>query len=89
MAECLVLEAHTIYQNIKNEFSVNCSYSDEFDVQVGIHQDSLLNSFLSSPFRLEALSQKFRTGCPWDFLDADDMVIPIKIMDESLLKMDL
>ena len=89
MPECLVLEVHIIYQNTKSQFRVNCSQSNDFDVEAGLHQGSLLNPLFSSPFLLEAFSREFRTGCVWDFLDADDIVIPIKIMDESLLKMDL
>ena len=72
------------------EFSqVNYSYSDVFDVQVGVHQGVVLNPLLSSPFVLEALSQDFRTGCPLEAFCADDLVKRINTMDEPLLKMDL
>ena len=35
---------------------------------------------------LEALSREFRTGCPWELLYADDMMISAESMEELLVK---
>ena len=38
---------------------------------------------------LEALPQEFQSGCPWELLYADDLVIIADTMDELLYKLDL
>jgi hypothetical protein len=35
---------------------------------------------------LEALSQEFRTGCPWELLYADDLILVAESMDELIEK---
>ena len=35
---------------------------------------------------LEALSREFRTGCPWELLYADDLMISAESMEELLVK---
>ena len=36
---------------------------------------------------LEALSREFRTGCPWELLYADDLMISAESMEELLVKL--
>ena len=36
---------------------------------------------------LEALSMKFRTGCPWELLYADNLVIIATSMEELIVKL--
>ena len=48
--------------------------SDKFEVKVGVHQGSVLSPLLFIMV-LEALSLEFRTGCQWELLHADDLVI--------------
>ena len=43
-------------------------------MKVGLHQGSVLSPLLFILI-LEALSRKFRTGCRWELLYADDLVI--------------
>ena len=59
-----------------------------FNVQVGVHQGSTLSPLLFI-IVFEALSRKFQTGCPWELLYADDLVIIADTMDELLYKLDL
>ena len=60
---------------------VDCEYSNVFSVNVGVHQGSVLSSLLFL-IVLEALSREFRTGCPWEFLYADDLAIVTETRDE-------
>ena len=46
---------------------------------MGVHQGSVLSPLLFV-ILMEALSQNYRCGCPWEPLYAHDLVI----MDESL-----
>ena len=57
-----------------NQVRVNSTFSDPFDVKVGVHQGSVLSPLLFI-IVLEALSREFRTCCPWELLYADDLVI--------------
>ena len=67
--------------NARSRVRVDCEYSDVFSVNVGVHQGSVLSPFLFLII-LEALSREFRTGCPWEFLYADDLAIAAETLDE-------
>ena len=58
-------------------------YSDDFSVKEGVHQGSILSPLLFI-IVLEALSKEFRTGCPWELLYADDLVIVDEAMENVL-----
>ena len=68
-----------MYANARSRVRVGSLYTDEFGVNVGVHQGSVLSPLLFI-IVLEALSREFRTGCPWKLLYADDLVI----VDETL-----
>ena len=48
---------------------------------MGVHKGSVLNPLLFIMV-LEALSLEFRTGCPWELLYADDLVIVAESLEE-------
>ena len=75
-----------MYQNARSQVRVNNLFSDVFDVQVGVHQGSVLSPLLFI-IVLEALSREFCTSCPWEFLYADDLVLLADTMDELLSKL--
>ena len=77
---------HVMYQNAKSQVRGNNFFSDVFDVQAGVHQGSVLSP-LSFIIVLEALSREFRTGCPWELLYGDDLVLLADNMDELLSKL--
>ena len=51
----------------------------------GFHQGSVLSPLLFI-IVLEALSREFRTGCPWELLYVDDLMISAESMEELLVK---
>ena len=70
-----------MYTDAKSAVRINSSYSAEFNVTVGVHQGSVLSPLLFI-IVMEALSQEFRTGCPWELLYADDLVIVAESLEE-------
>ena len=56
-----------------------------FDVQVGVHQGSILSPLLFI-IVMEALSDHLQTGCPWEILYVDDLVIIAETLGELFQK---
>ena len=83
--EWLVRLVQSMYKDVRSRVRVGDGYSEEFDVGVGVHQGSVLSPLLFI-IVLEALSREFRTGCPWELLYADDLVISAESMEELLVK---
>ena len=80
---CLV---QSMYKDVRSRVRVGSGYSEEFGVKVGVHQGSVLSPLLFI-IVLEALSREFRTGCPWELLYADDLMISAESMEELLVKL--
>ena len=55
-------------------------------MKVGVHQGSVLSPLLFI-IVLEALSQEFRSGVPWEDLYADDLVIIAKLLEECVRRL--
>ena len=55
--------------------------SEEFDIKVGLHQGSVLRSFLFAII-IDVLSKDVRKGTPWELLFADDMAITAETEEE-------
>ena len=72
--EWLVRLVQSMYKDVRSRVRVGDGYSEEFGVGVGVHQGSFLSPLLFI-IVLEALSREFRTGCPWELLYADDLMI--------------
>ena len=85
--EWLVKLVQAMYTNARCRVRVGDSYSDDFSVKVGVHQGSVLSPLLFI-IVLEALSREFRTGCPWELLYADDLVIIAESMEELEVKLE-
>ena len=58
---------------------VGYGYSEEFGVGVGVHQGSVLSPLLFI-IALEALSREFQTGCQWQLLYTDNLIIAAESM---------
>ena len=83
--EWLVRLVQSMYKDVRSRVRVGDGYSEEFGVGVGVHQGSVLSPLLFI-IVLEALSKEFRTGCPWELLYADDLMISAESMEELLVK---
>ena len=74
--------------NARHRVRINNSYRASLSVHVGVHQGSVLSPLLFI-IVLEALSREFCTGCPWELLYADDLVLTSEFLDGLLDKFDL
>ena len=79
--EWIITLVKVMYDNARSRVRVDCKYSDVFSVNVGVHQGSVLSPLLFL-IVFKALSREFRTGCPWEFLYADDLAIVAETLDE-------
>ena len=79
----LARTVQSMYTNAKSSVQVNSQYSPWFDVQVGVHQGSVLSPLLFIII-MQALSCHFQTGCPWELLYMDNLVIIAETLDELL-----
>ena len=82
--EWLIRTIQAMYTNAKSSVRINGQFSSCFDVQVGVHQGSVLSPLLFI-IVMEALSRHFRTGCPWELL-YPDLVIIAETLSELLEK---
>ena len=83
--EWLLRLVQSMYKDVRSRVRVGDGYSEEFGVGVGVHQGFVLSP-LFFIIVLEALSREFRTGCPWELLYADDLMISAESMEELLVK---
>ena len=83
--EWLIKIVKATYENARRQVRINDTYSDEFEVKVGVHQGSF-HSLLQFTIVLEALSGDIRVGCPWELLYADDLVLMAESMEELVEK---
>ena len=84
--EQLVWLIQNLYENTRSQVCVGCNQSEEFSVEVGVHQGSCLSPLLFITV-LEALSQDLCTACPWVNLYADNLVIITELLEELQQKL--
>ena len=84
--EWLVKVVKAMYVGARSRTHVNSSFSEELEVKVGVYQGSVVNPLLFI-IVLEALSHKFRVGCPWEMLYVDDLVISAEMLEGLITKM--
>ena len=75
-----------MYTDVKSRVRVYGQYSEEFGVEVGVHQVSVLSPLLFI-LVLEALWRQFRTGVPWELLYADDLVVMADSLEEYIARL--
>ena len=74
-----------MYASARSRIRVNRQLNEEFEVKVGVHQRSVLNSLLFI-LVLEAISREFHIGVPWDLLYADDLFIIANSIEELIAR---
>ena len=75
-----------MYANARSRVRVGEGYSEEFEVNVGVHQGSVLSPLIFI-IVLEALSREFRSGVPWEDLCAGDLVIIAESLEECVRRL--
>ena len=75
-----------MYANAWRHVHVGEGYSEEFEVKVGVHQESVLSPLLFI-IVLEALPREFGSGVPWEDLYADDLVIITESLEECVRRL--
>ena len=75
----------SMYIGAKSRVRINKQLSDEFGVNFGVHQGSVLSPLLFI-LVLEALSRELRTGVSWELLYADDLVLISESLDDVISK---
>jgi len=64
-----------MYVGAQSNVCVNNVFSESFRVTVIVHQGSVLSPFL---FSIVMEARECKTGCPWELLYEDDLVIESK-----------
>ena len=83
--EWLIRTIQAMYTNAKSSVEINGLFSSWFNVQVGVHQVPV-HSPLLFIIVIATLSRHFRTGCPWELLYADHLVIIAETLNKLLEK---
>ena len=83
--EWAVRVVQSMYIGAKSPIRINNQLSDEFAVNVGVHQASVLSPLLFI-LVFEALSRELRTGVPWELLYADDLVLISESLEDCISK---
>ena len=63
-----------MYDGSKSQVKAAGAVSEEFDIQVGVHQGSALSPLLFI-LVMEEATRECRKGDPWELLYADDLVL--------------
>ena len=84
--EWIAQTVQAMYNDPRSRVRINGNFSEQFNVKVGVHQGSVFSHLLFI-IVMEALSREFRTGCPWELLYADDLVIIAETKEKLLLKL--
>jgi hypothetical protein len=72
--EWIVIVIKAMYEDATTAVKMKSGESQEFEVKVGVHQGSVLSPLLFI-IVMQALSNNFREGLPWELLYADDLAL--------------
>ena len=84
--EWIVRLVQGMYANAQTRVRVGEGYSEQFEVKVDVHQGSVLSPLLFT-IVLEAISQEFCSGVPWEDLYANDFVIIAESLEECVRRL--
>ena len=77
----IIQNVKSVYDNAHSKVRITNSYNNPINVSVRVHQGSVLSPLLFI-IAMEALSHEFRSGCPWELLYTDDLVIAAESLGE-------
>ena len=63
-----------MYEKARTTIRTKQGSSEEFEVKVGVHQESVLSLLLFVAV-IEVVTQKVREGLPWELQYTDDLVL--------------
>ena len=75
-----------MYANAQSHVRVCEGYSEEFEVKVGVHEDSVLSRLLFI-IVLEAMPREFRSGVPLEDLYTNNLVIIAEWFEECVRRL--
>ena len=78
--EVLVRSVLRVYEGAKTRVRVDCELSEEFEVNVGIYQGSVLSPFLFAVV-VDVVTEFVREGALSKLLYADDLVLMSETID--------
>ena len=80
--EWLVKIVQSMFRNARSHIRVNGTFSNDFQVRVGLHQGSVLSSLLFIR-ELESPSREIRSGCLEELCYADDMALVSETLEDQ------
>ena len=82
----LVCPVQSMFKDMSSRVKVGDGYREELDVVVDVHQGSVLSRLLLI-IVLEATPRQFHTGCLWELLYADYLMISSESIEGLLVKL--
>ena len=81
LSEAIVRAVMSLYDDAKTRVRVGSAYSEEFEVNVGVHQESVLSPLLFV-IVVYVITENARRGVVNELLYADDLVIMSEDMED-------
>ena len=81
LSEVIVWAVMSLYDGAKTRVRVGSAYSEEFEVNVGVHQGSVLSPLLFA-IVVDVITENARRGVVNELLHADDLVIMSEDMED-------
>ena len=81
ISEVMVRAVRSLYDGAKTRVRVRSAYSKEFEVNVGVHQGSVLSPLLFA-IVVDVVTENARRGVVYELLYADDLVIMSEAMED-------
>ena len=81
ISEALVRAVMSLYKGARRKMKVGTHFSDEFEVNVGVHQGSVLSPLLFA-IVIGVLAKEMKEGTLQEILHADNIVLIVESMAE-------
>ena len=81
LSEVIVRAVMSLYDGAKTRVRVGSAYSEEFEVKVGVHQESVLSPLLFA-IVVDVITENAKRGVVNELLYADDLVLMSEDMED-------